>query len=282
MFPIRYREEIAPKTVLLKVEAPLVARKVEPGQFVIVRVREEGERIPLSISGWDRERGTIRLVVQGVGRTSYEILDLREGGGFQDVVGPLGKPTEVKLHGTCVLLGGGYGAGAIIPMARRLKDLDNTVIGIVGARTAELLILADELAEVCDETRITTNDGSRGEKGMVTDALSDVLGSRKVDFIVGVGPIPMMAAISNLTRPLGIPTHVSLNALMMDGIGMCGACRVTVGGKSYFACVDGPEFDGHQVDFEEIAQRLKMYREEEKIAADLYLERKDTQCRSLS
>ncbi|HLC26879.1 MAG TPA: sulfide/dihydroorotate dehydrogenase-like FAD/NAD-binding protein [bacterium] len=282
MFPIRSRKEIAPKTVLLHVEAPLAARKIEPGQFVIVRVNETGERIPLSISGWDRQKGTIRLVVQGVGRTSYEILDLQEGQGFQDVVGPLGKATELKHYGTCVLMGGGYGAGAIIPMAERLKELGNTVIGILGARTSELLIMTEELKQACHELRISTNDGSRGVKGMVTDVLSDLVKSQVVNFVIGVGPIPMMAAISEMTRPFRIPTHVSLNALMMDGIGMCGACRVTVGGKSYFACVDGPEFDGHQVDFDEIAQRLTIYREEEKIAADLYLQRKETSCRTLS
>jgi len=222
------------------------------------------------------------LVVQGVGRTSYEIIDLQEGQGFRDVVGPLGKPSEVKFYGTCVLIGGGYGSGAIIPIAERLKELGNTVVGILGARTSELVIMAEELSRACHELHVSTNDGSLGVKGMVTDVLADLLKSRVVNYVVGVGPIPMMAAIAEMTRPFRIPTHVSLNALMMDGIGMCGACRVTVGGKSYFACVDGPEFDGHQVDFDEIAQRLTIYREEEKIAADLYLQRKEATCRSLN
>lgn len=275
MFQILSREEIAPKTVHLRIEAPLVARKVQPGQFVIVRVHERGERIPLSICGFDREAGTLELIVQAVGRTSYEIYDLSEGDRFLDVVGPLGVPTHAQAFGTCVLIGGGYGSGAILPMARRLKELGNKVYGVVGARTKDLLIFTDRLEAALDRLYVTTNDGSQGQQGLVTDALKAILDGEPVHYVVAVGPVPMMRAVSEMTRPLSIPTMVSLNSLMVDGTGMCGACRVTVGGETKFSCIHGPEFDGHSVDYDELVARQRMYADKERLALEAYLKERE-------
>ena len=275
MFQIFTRQEIAPKTVHIKIEAPLVARKVQPGQFVIVRVDEKGERIPLSICGFDREAGTLELIVQAVGRTSYEIYDLQAGDSFLDVVGPLGVPTHAEKFGTCVLIGGGYGSGAILPMGRKLKELGNKVYGIVGARTKELLIFADRLEAALDRLLITTNDGSAGMQGLVTDALKSILEDEPVHYVVAVGPVPMMRAVSEMTKPLGIPTMVSLNTLMVDGTGMCGACRVTVGGETRFSCIHGPEFSGHDVDYDELVARQRMYAGKERVALEEYLRQKE-------
>lgn len=252
------------------IDAPLIARKIEAGQFIIVRPHILSERIPLSICGWDRKQGSIDIVVSAVGKTTTQINSMDRGDFFEDVVGPLGERSILPTTtGTCVVIGGGYGTGAIIPTAIDLKRLGNKVIGIVGARNKEALIMIPELSKVCDEVMVTTNDGSEGIKGFVTDALAVVLEREKVIYALAVGPVPMMKAVSEMTRPLNITTYVSLNAIMVDGTGMCGACRVTVGGETKFACFHGPDFDGHKVDFENLTKRQKMFAKQEKMAFEM-------------
>ena len=249
-YAILEKKELAPNTVMLQILAPLAVKKMRPGQFIIVRVTANGERIPLSVSGWDVQKGTVRIIVQAAGRTSTELINLNAGDSISDVVGPLGQSSHIEKYGTCVLIGGGYGTGAIIPIARDLKALGNQVIAIVGARTKDLVLMEDELRKVCDRVEISTNDGSSGVKGFVTDVLSVILKKEPVHMVTAIGPVPMMKAVSEMTRPLNIHTYVSLNAIMVDGTGMCGSCRVEVGGATKFACVDGPDFDGHQVNFD--------------------------------
>lgn len=268
-FAIIEKKELAPKTVMMQIYAPLAIKKMQAGQFVIVRVTSNGERIPLSISGWDREKGTVRIIVQAVGRTSTELVNLNVGDSLSDVVGPLGQPSHIDNYGTCVLIGGGYGTGAIIPIARDLISRGNKVIGIIGARTKELVLMEDELRTICNRVEVSTNDGSSGIKGLVTDVLAGILKQEPVHMITAIGPVPMMKAVSEMTRPLNIKTFVSLNAIMVDGTGMCGACRVDVGGATKFACVDGPDFDGHQVNFDELVYRQRMYIPYEKKAMEL-------------
>lgn len=268
-YTILEKRELAPNTMMLLVYAPLATKKMQPGQFVIVRVTPNGERIPLSISGWDRDKGTIRIIVQAVGRTSTELIHLKVGDSIEDVVGPLGQPSHVDRYGTCVLIGGGYGTGAIIPIARELIARGNKVIGIIGARTKALVLMEDELRTICHRVEVSTNDGSRGVKGLVTDVLKEILKQEPVHMATAIGPVPMMKAVSEMTRPLHIKTYVSLNAIMVDGTGMCGSCRVDVGGTTRFACIDGPDFDGHQVNFEELSNRQKMYVPYEKKAMEL-------------
>ncbi len=270
MHKIVYKKELAPKTVMFKVEAPWIAQKIQPGQFVIIRLDEKGERIPLSISGWDREAETLRLIVQGVGYTSNKMLLLKEGDAIRDVVGPLGRRTHLPSGGTAVVMGGGYGAGAVIPSALEQKEQGRRVVGIVGARTKDLVLLEDDLREACDEVIVTTDDGSHGRKGLVTHALQDIMDNEDVGAVLAIGPVPMMRAVSELTRPENIPTMVSLNAIMVDGTGMCGACRVTVGGKIKFACYDGPDFDGHLVDYNELMMRQRTYKKQEAQAMDVF------------
>lgn len=266
MFEILKREVIAPRTVKILVHAPEAVRRMEAGQFVMVRVDEAGERIPLSVSGWDREAGWVRLVIQGVGRTSNEILLMKEGDSFASLVGPLGMPSHSGNVGTAVLLGGGYGTGAIIPVADQLKADGNRVIGVIGARSKDLLIMVDELRNSVDELIITTNDGSEGVKGFVTQALQGIMDREDVHYVMSVGPVPMMKAIAEMTRAKKIPTYASLNAIMVDGTGMCGACRVTVNGTTKFACIHGPDFDAHGVDFEELVLRQSAYKDLEQVA----------------
>lgn len=266
-FKIIEKRELCLDTYYYAIEAPLIAKKLKAGQFVIVRPHDHSERIPLSVCGWDKEKGTIELIINTVGKTSGDINALGIGDKLTDIVGPLGERSHVETYNnTCVVIGGGYGAGAIIPTARDLKELGNKVIGIVGARNKDLLLMTDELAEVCDEVMITTNDGSRGIKGFVTDALKQIMEQGKVSSVLAIGPVPMMNAVSEMTRPDGIETYVSLNAIMVDGTGMCGACRVSVGGKTKFACFHGPDFNGHEVDFEQLTKRQKMFVDKEKEA----------------
>jgi ferredoxin/flavodoxin---NADP+ reductase len=260
---------LCPNTYHFTIEAPLIAKKIQGGQFLIIRPHILSERIPLSVCGWDRDQGSIDIVVSAVGKTTTQINAMERGDFFEDVVGPLGERSILPAtHGTCVVIGGGYGTGAIIPTAKDMKALGNKVIGIVGARNHESLIMISELKQACDEVIITTNDGSGGMKGMVTDALNQVLEREKVIYVLAVGPVPMMKAVSEMTRPLQINTYVSLNAIMVDGTGMCGACRVTVGGETKFACFHGPDFDGHKVDFENLTKRQKMFAKQEKMAFD--------------
>jgi len=249
------------------IEAPFIAKKIEAGQFIIIRPFESSERIPFSICGWDREKGTLDIIVSAVGKTSTEINRMNEGDEFKDVVGPLGERSHIpKTKGTCVVIGGGYGIGAIIPTAKDLKSAGNKVIGIVGARNQDSLIMVKELKAVCDEVIITTNDGSMGIAGMVTDALKDLLETERINHVLAVGPVPMMNAVGEMTRPDKIETFVSLNAIMVDGTGMCGACRVTVGDETKFACIHGPDFDAHLVDFDNLMKRQRMFVKEEKMA----------------
>jgi ferredoxin--NADP+ reductase len=267
LYRIVKRRQLAPSVVLFEVEAPEVAKKVEPGQFVIVRHDEKGERIPLTVMDFDRSRGTITIVVQDVGYSSAIINETREGSAFLDFVGPLGLPTEIENYGTVVCVGGGLGIAPIFPIARALKEAGNQVVSVLGSRSAELLILEEEMRAVSHDVVIATNDGSAGVQGFVTDGLAYILKQgKKIDAVWAIGPMVMMKAVAEFTRPLGIKTIVSMNPIMVDGTGMCGACRVSVGAETKFACVDGPEFDGHLVDFELAMQRLEYFKDEENLA----------------
>ncbi len=278
MHLIKTKKKLATNTYLYEVEAPYVARARRPGQFLVLRIREGGERIPLTIAGGDPESGIVRFVVQAVGKTTFELSELEPGDHLSDVVGPLGQPTHIEEYGTVVLLGGGYGTAAIIPVAQEMREVGNKVISVIGARSKDLIILEDELGAASDKLMITTDDGSYGMKGLVTDALKQIIeeeGKENVGFVMAVGPIPMMKAVSELTRPYKIKTIVSLNTIMVDGTGMCGSCRCTVGNSTKFACVDGPDFDGHEVDFDEVAKRNQMYRDLERRSFEIYKEQKE-------
>jgi ferredoxin--NADP+ reductase len=265
------KETLAPDVVRFWVEAPVVARKRRPGQFVIIRLDEEGERIPLTIADADRSRGTISLIVQGVGKSTLAFNAMEAGQAILDVAGPLGLPTKIEPNQRVCCIGGGIGTAVVYPIACGVKELGGHVVAIVGARTKDLIILEKDMRAVADETLVTTDDGTYGMHGLVTDALKQLIESGHVfDEVVAVGPLPMMRAVCEVTRPMGLHTVVSLNPIMIDGTGMCGGCRVTVGGEQKFVCVDGPEFDGHQVDFGELSARLKAYREQEAIALERY------------
>lgn len=266
MFPILEAAFLGPNVKQFEIAAPRIARKQKPGQFVIVRVNEHGERIPLTIKTSDPRRGTITLVVQAVGKTTAMMNELDAGDVLLDVVGPLGKPSEIESYGHCVVIGGGVGTAIALPVARALHDAGNRVTAILGARTKELLLLEREVREASDALFVMTDDGSYGEKGLVTHKLLELLAEGEVDYVLAIGPVPMMRAVAEVTRPLGIRTVVSLNSIMVDGTGMCGGCRVLVGNTSKFACVDGPEFDAHEVDFQVLMQRNAMYREQEQLA----------------
>ncbi|MEM3575266.1 MAG: sulfide/dihydroorotate dehydrogenase-like FAD/NAD-binding protein [Candidatus Bathyarchaeia archaeon] len=259
------KRELAKNIYLIKVASPEIARKAKAGQFVVLRVVEEGERIPLTLYDWDPKDGTISLVFQEVGKTTKLLAGMRAGDRILNLVGPLGLPSHIERFGRVVCIGGGVGVPAVYPIARAMKFAGNEVISIIGARTAGLLILEEEMRSVSDRLIVTTDDGSKGRKGFVTDALKDLLGSGlRVDRVVAVGPAVMMKFVSETTRPYGVKTIVSLNSIMLDATGMCGACRVSVGGKTKFTCVDGPEFDGHEVDFDLLLDRLNQYVEEER------------------
>ncbi|ACA59091.1 sulfide/dihydroorotate dehydrogenase-like FAD/NAD-binding protein [Candidatus Desulforudis audaxviator] len=264
MYRILRKEVFSPSVKLLEIEAPRVARKAQAGQFVMLRVYERGERIPLTVADCDPERGSVTVVFMEVGKTTRLLGSLEEGAGILDFVGPLGNPTEIEKFGRVACVGGGVGVACIYPICRALKKAGNEVIAVVGARTKELLFWEDRLRETVDELLITTDDGSYVRKGFVTDVLREVAGRENPpDRVVAVGPLPMMRAVCGVTKEFGLKTIVSLNPIMVDGIGMCGACRVTVGGETRFVCVEGPEFDGHEVDFAELAQRLQRYRAQE-------------------
>ncbi len=265
MFKIVKREEMAEGTVILnEIEAPLIAKKAKPGQFVILKAYEDGERIPLTMAETDPQKGTITIIYMVVGKSTAYFRDMQVGDSYQDIIGPLGKPTHIEKVGTVVCVGGGTGVAVLHPITRAMKAAGNHVICIIGARTKDLLILEDKMREASHDLRICTDDGSYGRKGFVTEELKDILDSRKVDQAVAIGPVPMMKFVSQLTKQYNVPTLVSLNPIMVDGTGMCGGCRVSVGGETKFACVDGPEFDGHKVDYDELMLRLQAYAEEEK------------------
>ncbi len=266
------RRELAPRVMLYRVVAPLVATARKAGQFVIVRVEEGGERIPLTIADADAEAGTITLVVQEVGKTTARMARLREGDAFVDVAGPLGAATHISKVGTVACIGGGIGIAPVHPIAQSMRAAGNRVIGILAARNRDLLFFREEMRRACDEVRVWTDDGSEGKKGLATDALRELVADfGKVDRAVAIGPVPMMKFVAKTGHELGIPTLVSLNPVMVDGTGMCGGCRVTVGGKTRFVCVDGPEFEGHEVDFDELSRRQALYREEERASHDRYM-----------
>jgi ferredoxin--NADP+ reductase len=269
VFNILEAKFIAPSIKRFVIEAPRIARRHQPGQFVIVRVHACGERIPLTIESSDPTRGVISLVVQSIGKTTHMLNSLETGERLLDLVGPLGKPSEIAHFGTVAILCGGVGTAMAYPTAAALKRAGNQVISILGARRKKLLILEHEMRSISDNLIITTEDGSCGEQGLVTDALRQLINSgTHVDLVLAVGPLSMMKAVANMTRPLAIRTIVSLNPIMIDGTGMCGGCRVLIDGKSKFACVDGPEFDGHAVDFDLLMQRNSMYRAAEQTAME--------------
>jgi len=265
MFPILAARFLAPEVKRFTLRAPRIARKQQPGQFVIVRLHDRGERIPLTIADGDTAAGTIDLIVSGVGKTTRLMNLLEAGDALLDVVGPLGKPSEIRLHGTVAVLGGGVGTAIAWPIARALAGAGNRVLAAIGARRRELLILEAEMWAVAHELVVTTDDGSYGEHGLLTAPLGRWIDRGPVpDHVLAIGPIPMMRAVAELTRPAGIATTVSLNSIMVDGTGMCGGCRVLVDGESRFACVDGPEFDAHTVDFEVLARRNAQYQAAER------------------
>ncbi len=264
MFTVLKNEELAPQVHRLVLEAPRVAKARKPGQFVIVRVKEGAERIPLTIADADAEAGTITIIVQSIGIGTQQIVSTPVGGSIKDVAGPLGKDTEIENFGKVVCVGGGVGTAVLYPLAKALADAGNEVTTIIGGRSEKYVILKDELAAFSKELVATTEDGSLGIKGFVTAPLGEILEdeSRRPDAVFAVGPVPMMSAIVEQTRPYGVKTIVSLNPIMVDGTGMCGGCRVTIGNEIKFACVDGPEFDGHLVDFKELSQRQMTYHDE--------------------
>jgi ferredoxin--NADP+ reductase len=271
MFTIRETRWLAPDIKLFRILAPSIARKRQAGQFVIVRTHDQGERIPLTIADSDDADGTITIIVQGVGKTTKLLNRLEAGEAVLDLVGPLGRPSEIQNYGTAVVIGGGVGTAIAFPTAKALRSAGNRVISILGARTRDLVILERELREFSSELWVTTDDGSSGERGLVTDRLSRLIQEGvHLDFVLAIGPIPMMRAVAEVTRPHRIRTVASLNPIMVDGTGMCGGCRVIVGGQSRFACVDGPEFDAHEVDFQILASRNAMYRQAEREANEAF------------
>ncbi len=259
MNKIVYKEHYSEKVVRLDVEAPLIARSRRPGHFVIVIPDEKGERIPLTIADSDLSRGTITLVVQAVGDSSAKICSLNEGDYLHDVVGPLGQATKIANVGTVVCCGGGVGVAPLLPIIRAMKEAGNRVVSVLAARTKDLIILEEQVAKYSDEVIIMTDDGSYGQKGLVTNGVEQVIQREKVDEVVTIGPAVMMKFVAALTKKYEVPTICSLNTIMVDGTGMCGACRVTVDGRVRFVCVDGPEFDAHKVDFDEMMMRLRAY-----------------------
>ncbi|MCK8826625.1 sulfide/dihydroorotate dehydrogenase-like FAD/NAD-binding protein [Natroniella acetigena] len=264
MYQILEKEELAPKIKKFEVEAPQIAAKAEPGHFLIVRVDEFAERIPLTIADYDREQGSITIIIQEVGFSSRQICDLEAGDSFLDVVGPLGKPIETADYERVLCVAGGLGAAPLYPKVKSLANEGVELITILGAQNEEILILEEELEELSNELYITTDDGSKGRKGFVTDQLGEILAEDdQFDLVIAIGPMIMMKFVSELTKEYDIDIMVSLNSLMVDGTGMCGGCRVTVGGETKFSCVDGPAFDGHLVDFDEQLQRSKIYQEKE-------------------
>ena len=269
MHRILSREVLAPDVVRFRIHAPHVARKRRPGQFVIIRLTDGGERIPLTVADIDVARGAITLVVQAVGKTTRALNAMVPGEAVRDVAGPLGRPTEIVPGSRVCCIGGGIGAAVVLPIAKAVRDAGGTVVTILGGRTRNLVLLEDEARAVSERCVVTTDDGSYGRRGLVTDALADLLAEGATfDEVVAVGPLPMMRAVCEGTREAGIRTIVSLNPVMVDGTGMCGGCRVSVNGQPKFVCVDGPEFDGHQVDFAELAARLEAYREQELISIE--------------
>lgn len=262
-YKILSKLELCPNQYELKIEAPFVVRNAKAGQFIILRVEEEGERVPLTIADIDKEKNELTIVFMAVGYSTKKLAQFEVGDEIVDLVGPLGQPTHIKKYGTVVCLAGGYGAAPCYLIAKAFKDAGNKVYMIMGARSKELIFWQDKMKQACTELFITTDDGTVGEKGFVTQVLERLMGQEKIDYAIAVGPLPMMRAVADMTRDKGIYTEASMNPIMVDGTGMCGACRVTVGGEVKFACVDGPDFDAHKIDFDEVINRSKIYKDQE-------------------
>jgi ferredoxin/flavodoxin---NADP+ reductase len=271
VFPIVESRVLATAVKQLKVLAPEIACKRSPGQFIVLRTHEEGERIPLTIADADPEAGTITLIFQEVGKSTACLGRLAAGDSILDLIGPLGHPTHIEKFGTVACIGGGIGIAPVYPIAKGMREAGNRVLGIIGARTKSLLILEEEMSKVADSLRVCTDDGSYGYPGFVSDALQDILDQgTQIDLVVTIGPVPMMRVVCNLTRNRNLKTVVSLNPIMVDATGMCGACRVSVGGRTRFVCVDGPEFDGHEVNFAELVKRQRAYLPQEKKSMETF------------
>ncbi len=262
-YKILSKKELCPNQYELVIEAPYVVRNAKAGQFIIFRAEKNGERVPLTIADVNKETGALTIVFMAVGYTTKKLAELNEGDELVDLVGPLGQPTHIQNYGTVVCLAGGYGAAPCYLIAKAFKEAGNKVYMVMGARTKELIFWQDKMKDACTELFITTDDGTLGEKGFVTGVLDRIINSEKVDYVIAVGPMPMMRAVADMTRDKGIYTEASMNPIMVDGTGMCGACRVTVGGETKFACVDGPDFNAHLIDFDEVINRTKIYKEQE-------------------
>jgi len=280
MYRILLRQDLVPNIHLFKIEAPRVAKKALPGQFVVIRIDERGERIPVTIADWDVAEGSVSIVFMEVGTTTRRLALLKAGDSVADFVGPLGLPTHIEKFGTVVCVAGGFAVAVVKPIAEALRKKGNRIIAILGARTKELLFWEDELRRVSDELIVTTDDGSYARKGVVTEPLKELLasGKEKIDRVIAIGPSIMMKFCAKTTEPFGVKTIVSLNPIMVDATGMCGCCRVSVGGVTRFACVEGPDFDGHQVDWDLLLARQKTYLEEEKRSLELFLQRQAHLC----
>ncbi|MEA3358481.1 MAG: sulfide/dihydroorotate dehydrogenase-like FAD/NAD-binding protein [Thermodesulfobacteriota bacterium] len=274
MFKIVNREEMAEGTVVLNdIMAPKIADKAKPGQFVIIRANETGERIPLTMAETDKEKGTITIIYQVVGKSTALFKSLKAGDSFLDIIGPLGSPTHIEKIGKVVCVGGGTGVAVMHPITMAYKEAGNDVTAIIGARNKGLLILEDKMRKASHTLKVCTDDGSYGHHGFVTDELKIILDQKQADLVVAIGPVPMMKFTCAMTKGYNVKTVVSLNAIMVDGTGMCGCCRVSVGGETRFACVDGPEFDGHEVDFDELSNRLQAYVADEKASYEAFEEK---------
>ncbi len=281
MYKILRKEDLTPQTHLFAFEAPAVARKARPGQFVVIRIDERGERIPLTVADWDEEEGSVSVACMEVGTTTRRLALLNTGDAVADFVGPLGVPTEVEKFGTVCCVAGGFAVAVVMPIARALKQAGNKVISILGARNKDLLFWEEEMRAASNELIVITDDGSYGRKGLVTEPLKELLeGKEKIDRVIAIGPSIMMKFSALTTRPFGVKTIVSLNPIMVDGTGMCGCCRVAVGGTTQFACVDGPDFDGHQVDWDLLLARQKTYVEEENHSLEMWQCKCGTETRS--
>jgi ferredoxin--NADP+ reductase len=263
-YKIKSKRELCPNQYEIKVYAPYIVRNAKAGQFIIFRAEENGERVPLTIADVDKEKGELTLVFMAVGYSTKKLAKLDVGDEIEDIVGPLGTPTHIEKYGTVICVAGGYGAAPCYLIAKAFKEAGNKVHMVMGARTKDLIFWEDKMNKACDKLHITTDDGSYGIKGFTTSVAKEIIDSQKVDYVIAVGPMPMMRAVAELTRPYKIKTEASMNPIMVDGTGMCGACRLTVGEETKFACVDGPDFDAHKIDFDEIINRTRIYKPEEK------------------
>jgi ferredoxin--NADP+ reductase len=278
MYKIVSKKEIGPKVYSYEIYNPEIAKRAKAGQFIIFRIDDKGERVPLTVVGTKPQEGLVRIIFQEMGKSTMHLASLDEGDCIKDFVGPLGCPTKIKKYGTVIAVAGGVGAAEVLPVMKELKKVGNKVITIVGARCKDLLILEDELRQESDLFLLATNDGTCGIKGFVTDILKDIISKEKVNIVYAIGPVLMMRAVAELTRGKHVETLVSLNPIMLDGTGMCGACRVTVAGETKFACVDGPEFDAHSVHWEELSSRLALFKDLEQVSLDNFKRREECRC----